>query len=83
VVRADGGHVERDDLVADELVDDPSMSITTRFAQSKKRFISVLNSIGRICSASVVDPRTSANSIEISTSAPPGCVRTNVSHTSQ
>ena len=61
----------------------PSLSITTRFAQSKKRFISLLNSVGRICSASAVDPRTSANSIEISTSAPPGCVRTNVSHTSQ
>jgi hypothetical protein len=34
VVRADGGHVERDDLVADDLVDDPSLSITTRFARS-------------------------------------------------
>jgi hypothetical protein len=46
-------------------------SIRTELALSKKRPISLVKSLGDICSASVVDPRTSANSKEHSISAPP------------
>jgi hypothetical protein len=35
---------------------------------------------GGICSASVVEPRTSANMADISTSAPPGCLCADLMH---
>ncbi len=58
----------------------PSQRSTTRAAVPQKRVSSVPNSPGGSCSASPVEPRTSAKSAEISTSAPPGCLCADFMH---
>ena len=54
---------ERDQLVADELVDESVVPKTTLVAVAKYRSRSAWNSPGDIASARDVDPRMSANSI--------------------
>jgi hypothetical protein len=58
----------------------PSQRSTKRAAVPQKRASRSANSPGGICSASVGEPRTSANMADISTSAPPGCLCADLMH---
>ncbi len=57
----------------------PSLAVTIRVATSKKRFMRAVNADGPMRSASGVEPRTSANSMLILTSAPPAWTTRNTS----
>jgi hypothetical protein len=71
---------EGDGLVADELVHDPIPAIDDARGHAPEAREPLANSPGGICSASVVEPRTSANMADISTSAPPGCLCADLMH---
>jgi hypothetical protein len=71
---------EGDGLVADELVDDSIPAIDDAGGRAPEAREPLGDSPGGICSASVVEPRWSANMADISTSAPPGCLCADLMH---
>ena len=80
ILAGKAGDEERDRLVADELVHDPVPAIDDARGRAPETREQLAELTRGSRSARPVEPRTSANSAEISTSAPPGCLCADLRH---